>query len=81
MLETRMKLNAFQVHKSWLIPTLLVLLITCLIYGVVGSFAAKPFPWILLIPGSLPLSMYFFVSRPLLRKEQQASKPGLFRPD
>jgi hypothetical protein len=74
MLETRMKLAAFQVQKSWLVPTLLILLVTCLIYGVVGSFAAKPFPWILLIPGSLPLSMYFFVGRPLLRKEKEDSK-------
>jgi hypothetical protein len=65
-----MKLNAFQVHKSWLMPTVLVLVITCLIYGFVGSIAAKPFPWILLIPGSLPLSMYFFVGRPLLKKEK-----------
>ena len=76
-----MKLIAFQVHKSWLVPTLLILLITCLIYGVVGSFAAKPFPWILLVPGSLPLSMYFFVARPLLRKEQQDSKPTVLRRD
>jgi hypothetical protein len=68
-----MKLNAFQVHKSWLMPTVLVLVITCLIYGFVGSIAAKPFPLILLIPGSLPLSMYFFVGRPLLKKEKQDS--------
>jgi hypothetical protein len=65
-----MKLTAIQVHKSWLMSTLLILLVTCFIYGVVGSFAAKPFPWILLIPGSLPLSMYFFVGRPLLRKDK-----------
>jgi hypothetical protein len=75
MLETRMKPTAFQVHEPWLLPAVLILLFTCLIYGVVGSFAAKPFPWILLIPGSLPLSMYFFVGRPLLRKEKQDPKP------
>jgi hypothetical protein len=74
MLETEIKLTAFQVHKSWVLPTLLVLLATCLTYGVVASLAAKPFPWVLLIPGSLPLSMYFFVGRPLLRKEKQDSK-------
>ncbi len=68
--------TAFQVHRSWLAPTFLILLVTCLIYGVVGYFAAKPLPWILLIPGSLPLSMYFFVGRPLLRKEKQGSEPG-----
>jgi len=76
-----MKLTAFQVHKSWLVPTLLILLVTCLIYGVVGSFAARPFPWILLIPGSLPLSLYFFVGGPLLRKEKQDSKPRVLRND
>jgi hypothetical protein len=68
-----MKPNVIQVHRSWLLPALLVLVITCLIYGFVGSIATKPFPWILLIPGSLPLSMYFFVSRPLLNKEKQDS--------
>ena len=76
-----MKLTAIQIHKSWLLPTLLILLVTCLIYGIVGSFAAKPFPWILLIPGSLPLSMYLFVGRPLLRKEKHDSKPGVLRSD
>ena len=70
MLETQMKLAAFQVHKSWLLPSLLILLLTCLTYGLVGSLAAKPFPWVLLIPGSLPLSMYFFVARPLLKKDK-----------
>lgn len=69
-------MTAFQVHKSWLIPAMLVLVVTCLIYGIVGSFAAKPFPWILLIPGSLPLSMYVFVGRPLLKKEKQDSQTG-----
>ncbi len=64
-----MKLAALQVHKSWLIPALLVLAATGLIYGIVGALVAKPFPWIGLIPGSLPLTMYFFVGRPLLRKE------------
>jgi hypothetical protein len=68
-----MKLNAIQVHRSWVLPALLILVITCLIYGLVGSIATKPFPWILLIPGSLPLSMYLFVSRPLLKKEKQDS--------
>jgi hypothetical protein len=41
-----MKPNAIQVHRSWLLPALLV---------------------------SLPLSMYFFVGRPLLKKEKQDS--------
>ena len=68
-----MKLNAFQSHQSWLMPAVLVLVITYLIYGFVASIATKPFPWILLIPGSLPLSLYFFVGRPLLKKDKQDS--------
>jgi hypothetical protein len=35
----------------------------------VGSFVGKPVPWVLLIPGSLPLSLYFFVVGPLIKKE------------
>jgi hypothetical protein len=74
-----MKLSAFQVHKSWLMPAVLVLIVTCLIYGFVGSIATKPFPWILLIPGSLPLSMYFFVSRPLLKKRRKTPSAEFIR--
>jgi hypothetical protein len=81
MLETRMNLTAFRVHMSWLMPTLLILLVTCLIYGIVGSIAAKSHPWILLIPGSLPVSLYFFVGRPLLRKEKEDSNPSVLRRD
>ncbi len=63
-----MKLTAFQAHKSWLIPAVLVLVITALAAGAVGWFAAKPFPWVGLIAGSLPLSMFIFVARPLLKQ-------------
>lgn len=64
-----MKLAAFRVHKSWLLPASLVLAVTCLVYAIIGYFATKPLPWIVLIPGSLPLSLYIFVGRPLLKKE------------
>lgn len=46
-----MKTIAFQVHKAWLIPAVLVLVVTCLIYAIVGSIAKNPFPWIMVIPG------------------------------
>jgi H+/Cl- antiporter ClcA len=69
MLEIGMKSTAFEVHKHWLLPTMLILVVTGLVCGIVGSFVQKPFPWIVLIPGSLPLSLYFFVGRPLIRKE------------
>jgi hypothetical protein len=63
-----MRLTAFQVHKSWLIPAALVLVITALAAAAVGWFAAKPFPWVVLIAGSLPLSLFFFVARPVLKQ-------------
>jgi hypothetical protein len=62
-----MNLTVFQVHKSWLIRAMVVLVATALVDGVVGWFAARPFPWVLLIPGSLPLSMFVFVGMPLLK--------------
>ena len=63
-----MKLTAFHVHKSWLIPAALVLVITALAAGAVGWFAAKPIPWVGLISGTLPLTMFIFVARPLLKQ-------------
>jgi hypothetical protein len=69
-----MKLTATQAHKSWLLPAILVLVVTCSIYAIVAWFAVKPFPWIGLIPGSLPLSMFIFVATPLLKKERQDSQ-------
>jgi hypothetical protein len=71
MLEARMKLTAFQVHKSWLIRAALVLLATVLADGAVVWFAQRPLPWAVLIPGSLPLSMFVFVAIPILREERQ----------
>jgi hypothetical protein len=66
-------MKSIQVHKSWLIPTLLILVVTGLIYGILGSVVGKPLPWLAFIPGSLPLSLYFFVARPLIRKDTQDS--------
>jgi len=66
-----MKFTAFEVHKHWLVPSLLILVGTTLFYVIVVSFVQKPFPWMLIIPGSLPLTFYFFVARPLIRKETQ----------
>jgi hypothetical protein len=71
-----MKLTAFQVHKSWLIPAVLVLLVTVVVDGVVACFAPRPTLWATLIPGTLPLSMWVFVARPVLREEERKSKTG-----
>jgi hypothetical protein len=71
-----MKLTAFQAHKSWLIPTVLVLLVTVVVDGVVVWFAQRPRLWATLIPATLPLSMWVFVARPFLRDEKRKSKAG-----
>jgi hypothetical protein len=71
--------TAFQVHKSWLMRSMLVLLVTVLADGVVGWLAAKPFPWVVLIPGTLPLTLYLFVGIPLLKQEQRESRNGAAR--
>jgi len=67
-------MKAWHVHKWWVMRTALVLLVTCSIDAAVGGLAAKPFPWVVLIPGTLPLSMIFFVAWPLLKKEERESQ-------
>jgi len=68
-----MKPTAFQVHKSWLMPAVLILGITGAIEAIVGWLAPNPFPWVVLIPSSLPLTMLIFVGRPLFRGEHPGS--------
>ena len=68
-----MKLNAFQVHRFWLIRAGLALLITVLADGIIPSFVAKPIPWVVLISESLPLTMYFFVAVPVLKQAERES--------
>jgi hypothetical protein len=75
-----MKLTAFQVHKSWLIPAVLVLLVTVVVDGVVVCFAQRPLLWATLIPGTLPLSMWFFVALPLVREEKRKSRTSVLGP-
>jgi hypothetical protein len=75
-----MELTAFQVHKSWLIRAVLVLLATVVVDGVVVCFAQRPLLWATLIPGTLPLSMWFFVALPVLREAKRKSKTGTLGP-
>jgi hypothetical protein len=72
-----MNLTALQVHKSWLIRAVLVLLVTVLADGAVVWFAQRPLLWAVLIPGSLPLSMFVFVANPILREERRRSQTGI----
>jgi len=65
--------TVFQVHKQWLVPAILVLLLTVLADGLVVSFARRPIFWAVLIPATLPLSIFFFVTRPVLREANRRS--------
>ncbi len=74
-------MTAWRVHRWWLIRTALILAAAGLADAAVGGLAAKPFPWVVLIPGALPLLMIFFVAMPLLKKEQQDSQTDARRRD
>jgi hypothetical protein len=68
-----MKLTAFQVHKSWLIRAALVLVITVFADGLTAWFVPRPLLWCTLIASTLPISLTFFVTFPLLRQERRKS--------
>jgi len=74
-------MTAWHVHKWWATRTALILVVTCLVDAAVGGLAAKPFPWVALIPGTLPLSLIFFVGMPLLKKAERDSRTGAFGRD
>jgi len=66
-----MKLAPFQVHKSWLTRTALVLVVTVLADAAAVWFAQRPLLWATLIAASLPVSMIVFVVIPMLRQESR----------
>ena len=68
-----MKPTAFQVHKSWLIRAVLVLVVTFLAEGVVVWFVQRPIFWATLIGSTLPFTMVVFVAFPILREERRKS--------
>jgi hypothetical protein len=55
-------------HKFWLVRAALVLAATCLAEMVVVWLVPQPRLWAVLIAGSLPLSMFFLVAVPLVRR-------------
>jgi hypothetical protein len=71
-----MTLDAFQVHRFWLIRAALVLVLTCLADGIVVWFAKRPIFWATLIASSLPFTMAIFVALPILREERRKSRSG-----
>lgn len=75
-----MTLTAFQVHKSWLIRAVLVLVATGVAEGAVVWFAQRPTLWVTLIGASLPLTLIVFVLFPILREERRRSETDI-KPD
>jgi hypothetical protein len=67
-------MTAWRVHRWWFIRTALILAPTGLAEAAVGGLAAKPFPWVVLIPSALPLLMIVFVAVPLLKQEGRVSQ-------
>jgi hypothetical protein len=67
-------LAAFQVHKSWFIPAVLVLVVTGLADAGVAQFVTRPLPWVVIIPATIPLSLFVFVGMPLLREERRKAE-------
>jgi hypothetical protein len=61
--------SAWRVHKFWFVRATLVLVVTGLAEVAVVWLVNQPVRWVVLIAGSLPLSMVFFVALPLLRQE------------
>jgi hypothetical protein len=68
-----MELTALQVHKRWLIPAVLVLLVTAFADVLTACFVSRPILWCALISSSLPISMFVFVAMPILRQEKWKS--------
>jgi hypothetical protein len=66
-----MTASAIQVHKWWFIRASTVLVVTCLLDAAVGWLAAKPLPWVVLIPATLPLSMFIFVALPMMKRAER----------
>ncbi|HWZ62698.1 MAG TPA: hypothetical protein VNX02_06730 [Steroidobacteraceae bacterium] len=56
-------------HRFWVIRVALVLLATGLAEMAVVWLAPQPRLWAVLVAGSLPLSLFFLVAVPLLRRE------------
>jgi hypothetical protein len=61
----------WQVHKSWVIRSLLVLVITGLAEAAAGWYAVRPILWVVLIVSTLPASLAIFVAMPVLREENR----------
>jgi hypothetical protein len=73
LVEAEMNSTALQVHKSWLRPAVLVLVLTGLADCIAVWFAKRPILWSTVIASTLPISLFFFVALPILRQESRKS--------
>jgi hypothetical protein len=64
-----MSSSVWQVHKVWVMRTVLVLLATVLAEVAVVWSLQQPIRWVGLVAGTLPLTLFFFVALPLIRSE------------
>jgi hypothetical protein len=62
-------LTAWDVHKGWMKRAGLVLVATVFAEVVIVLVAEHPIRWVGWVAGTLPLSMYWFVALPLIRRD------------
>jgi hypothetical protein len=60
-------------NVKWAVRMAVILVIVALADGLVGAFASKPFPWVVVIPATMPLLASIFVIFPMLRAEKTQS--------
>jgi hypothetical protein len=71
--EARAKMTTFQVHKSWLIPSVLVLVVVGLADSAAAWLAPNPLLWCTLISALFPILWFVFVLLPILRQRSSKS--------
>ena len=64
-----MKINRENV--KWAARIMSILIVVAMADGLVATFVRRPFPWLAIIPGSIPLLVTVFVIRPMYRAEKR----------
>jgi hypothetical protein len=57
-------------NLKWAGRIMLIILLVALADGLVGAFARKPLPWVVVIPALIPLLACVFVVLPIIRTEK-----------
>jgi hypothetical protein len=63
-----MKINRDNV--KWAGRFMSILLLVAVAEGLVGGFMRRPFPWVAIIPGFMPVLVAVFVIIPMIRAEK-----------